>query len=260
MPRGGPPRRRPGPLFLIGWDVGGWNCERNARSRDALVVLDRAGRLCGTPWRGNLRPVINGADGTRQWLEMLLGLCGVRMPRGARAVLAIDAPLGFPEPFLALAAERRPAGPVGTHAENPYLHRAAERWLMRHGLRPLSPLKDMIGSQATKAMHALARFAPVSTACGVWSDGVCLTAVETYPTGLRRSPGLRAEAAALAAGVLRGARGLPERRDHEDALLCALLARRFALRPEDLAAPPPGTPEREGWIWLPRDALAMRGG
>lgn len=28
-----------GPLF-IGWDVGGWNCDRNASSRVALVVLD----------------------------------------------------------------------------------------------------------------------------------------------------------------------------------------------------------------------------
>lgn len=28
-----------GPL-LIGWDVGGWNCDKNPSSRDALVVLD----------------------------------------------------------------------------------------------------------------------------------------------------------------------------------------------------------------------------
>lgn len=244
-----------GPLFFVGWDVGGWNCARNARSRDALVVLDRAGRLCGAPWRGSLRPVINRARGSRDWLEALLGLCGVRAPPGARAVMAIDAPLGFPEAFLALATRLRPAGAVGSHAENPYLHRAAERHLMRCGLRPLSPLKDMIGSQATKAMHVLARFAPRAAGCGVWSDGACLTALETYPSGLRRSPALRAEAAALAPATVRGTRGVPERRDREDALLCALLARRFALRPQTLVPPPAGTPAREGWIWLPRDAL-----
>ena len=28
--------------FFIGWDVGGWNCEKNAKSRDALVILDSA--------------------------------------------------------------------------------------------------------------------------------------------------------------------------------------------------------------------------
>jgi hypothetical protein len=26
--------------FFIGWDVGGWNCDKNRESRDALVILD----------------------------------------------------------------------------------------------------------------------------------------------------------------------------------------------------------------------------
>ena len=37
------------PVF-IGWDVGGWNCDRNSKSRDALVVLDASGEtLAGAP-------------------------------------------------------------------------------------------------------------------------------------------------------------------------------------------------------------------
>jgi hypothetical protein len=26
--------------YFIGWDVGGWNCEANPNSRDAIVILD----------------------------------------------------------------------------------------------------------------------------------------------------------------------------------------------------------------------------
>ena len=28
------------PAFFIGWDVGGWNCDKNGESRDAIVILD----------------------------------------------------------------------------------------------------------------------------------------------------------------------------------------------------------------------------
>lgn len=41
--------------YYIGWDVGAWNCDRNAASRDAIVILDAARRVIGTPGRGNLR-------------------------------------------------------------------------------------------------------------------------------------------------------------------------------------------------------------
>jgi len=26
--------------YSIGWDVGGWNCDHNATSRDAIVILN----------------------------------------------------------------------------------------------------------------------------------------------------------------------------------------------------------------------------
>ena len=34
------PSTIPTETLYIGWDVGGWSCEHNANSRDALVVLD----------------------------------------------------------------------------------------------------------------------------------------------------------------------------------------------------------------------------
>jgi hypothetical protein len=45
----------------IGWDVGGWNCDKDSKSRDALVIVGARGELLGQPWRGNLRHVINEA-------------------------------------------------------------------------------------------------------------------------------------------------------------------------------------------------------
>ena len=48
--------------IYIGWDVGGWNCDKNKSSRDALVVLDANRTLLGQPWRGNLCAAINQAN------------------------------------------------------------------------------------------------------------------------------------------------------------------------------------------------------
>lgn len=28
------------PAYFVGWDVGGWNCDNNSESRDAIVILD----------------------------------------------------------------------------------------------------------------------------------------------------------------------------------------------------------------------------
>ena len=44
--------------FSIGWDVGGWNCDSNANSRDAIVILDDSLDIVGKPWRGSLREAI----------------------------------------------------------------------------------------------------------------------------------------------------------------------------------------------------------
>ncbi|GGO76751.1 hypothetical protein GCM10011348_04700 [Marinobacterium nitratireducens] len=60
--------------YYIDWNVGGWNCEKNARSRDALVILDPQQQLVGTPWRGNLRATIHAAIDDRDWIERLIHL------------------------------------------------------------------------------------------------------------------------------------------------------------------------------------------
>lgn len=233
-------------MRYIGWDVGGWNCDKNGRSRDALVILDADLQLMGRPWRGNLRATINAAPSSAAFVDALLALCGAPAALGqAPSTLAIDTPLGFSQEFVRLISGLQAAGPLGQSDQNPYLFRQTERQLFTAGLRPLSAVKDMIGSQATKGMHVLARFAPAAARCGVWHQDR-LTVIEAYPSACKRS--------ALVQG-LQSAFGRLAHDDLDDALTCDLIAHLFATRPEVLTTPAPSVPVSEGWIWVPRDGL-----
>lgn len=251
--------------FFVGWDVGGWNCDNNRKSRDALIILDADRNIVGTPWRGNLRTSINDAETSQEWLAKIFALCRADWPPGhARAILAIDTPLGFSNAFLHLATRLAHTGPVGQSDTNPYLFRATEQFLFYHGLKPLSAIKDMIGSQSTKGMHALAKFAPLVTACGVWGDGTQLTAIEAYPSACRNSrriSGLLGRYA-VTERVQPAERQWVVQIDHEDkldALTCASVAWLFANDPSALVPPSEEIPSSEGWIWVPKDGLPATG-
>gem|GEM_PF-1112394 len=109
-------------------------------------------------------------------------------------------------------------------------------------------IKDMIGSQATKGIHVLARFAPKVVECGVWSDGSNLTAIEAYPSACKRSETIQA---------LRRPYSALTHADCEDALTCALVASLFAEKRGALQQPEADVSVSEGWIWVPRDAFAQ---
>jgi hypothetical protein len=239
-------RAGPSLAFFIGWDVGGWNCSRNPRSRDAIVVLDETLTLVGQPWRGNLRGEINQATGTRVFLDRLFSLCRAgSLPDAARVTLAIDTPLGFSQEFVQLVTRQQYTEPIEGSSTNPYLYRQTERYLFERGLRPLSAIKDMIGSQATKGIHVLAKFAPAVERCGVWRGGTSLTVLEAYPAACKSSPSIAALRQQIA--------DQPRHPDKQDALTCALIAYLFAQRPEQLIAPSQSVPASEGWIWVPQD-------
>lgn len=235
--------------FYLGWDVGGWNCDRNSKSRDAIVILDASLAIVGQPWRGNLRNSINAAETSEAWIQALFELCAAEMPQEAsHFYLAIDTPLGFSEDFISLITELKGVATLGDSFSNPYLYRRTERMLFEHGLAPLSPVKDMIGSQATKGMHVLARFAPEIASCGVWTDGRALTVLEAYPSGCQRSATIN---------KLRDRYDALNHEDKEDALICALVAYLYVMQRDLLAAPDSDISVSEGWIWLPKDALGQ---
>ena len=233
------------PVYFIGWDVGGWNCDKNSKSRDAIVILDGSLRLVGNPWRGNLRESINEAESASEWGERLFGLCdGGIFEKDAEVILAIDTPLGFPQEFLSLANGLKGVSVVNDSATNRYLYRRTERYLFELGLKPLSPIKDMIGSHATKGMHVLGKFAPKLASCGVWNNQKGFVAIESYPTACRNAPLVR---------KLREGFGPTNHSDAEDALVCALMAYLFATNPDTLEQPDGDVPQEEGWIWIPKD-------
>jgi hypothetical protein len=232
--------------WFIGWDVGGWNCDKNGKSRDAIVILDASRAVVGKPWRGNLRLTINAAANSEAFVAALFELCEVQTKVGdASVTLAIDTPLGFSAEFARLVTGLQSVGEVGSSDTNPYLFRQTERRLFEHGLKPLSAIKDMIGSQATKGMHVLGRFARTAIRCGVWREGN-LTAIEAYPSACKNSATVRA---------LQEPLGALAHGDLDDALTCALIAYLFVNQPEVLLAPEPAVPITEGWIWVPRDGL-----
>jgi predicted nuclease with RNAse H fold len=228
--------------YYVGWDVGGWNCDKNPNSRDAIVILDADGAATGSSWRGNLTKYINVAAKTHEFLDQLFVICGRGdvESQGHRVVLAIDAPLGFPEAFQRLLSLNAFPTEIGTSASNEYLFRVTERRLVDEGVQPLSAIKDMIGSQATKAMHVVAKFASNSPEIGVWSDGELLTVIETYPALCRSR-----------LGQDRPKSSGPEA-DIADAEICARVALAFGQNRGSLEAPIPGLPINEGWIWAPK--------
>jgi predicted nuclease with RNAse H fold len=231
--------------FFIGWDVGGWNCDKNPRSRDAIVILDSALTFVGQPWRGNLRECISSASTTHDWLSSLFSKCQAEFPStSVQVTMAIDTPLGFSEEFANLVTDLKWTEPSGGSDGNPYLFRQTERHLLRKGNRPLSAVKDMIGSQATKGMHVLAKFAPVAESCGVWTDGKAFRAIETYPAACKSTKVVK---------QLRKGRKTLEPDDLNDALTCALIAHLFAADRAALEPPTQNVPHREGWIWVPWD-------
>lgn len=242
--------------FYIGWDVGGWNCDKNGKSRDAIVILDAALQIVGKPWRGNLRAVINSAIGAEAFIHALFAHCGApgANPQGVEAAqltaprhtLAIDTPLGFSQAFVNLATGLQCVESIGQSNSNPYLFRRTERFLFEHGLTPLSAVKDMIGSQATKGMHTLAKFAPHRAGCGVWTDSRDLVAIEAYPSACKTSQTM---------AMLRQGYPTLDHVDKTDALTCALVAYLFDQRRDTLAEPNDDVPPGEGWIWVPGDVL-----
>jgi len=232
---------------FIGWDVGAWHCDTNSKSRDAIVILDSELKIVGAPWRGNLRESINNAASTTDWIKALFKLCETAAPEaGKSCVMGIDTPLGFSDAFVQLLTQRTAVPVSKNFPENTYLFRQTERFLFGKGLRPLSAVQDMIGTQATKGMHVLAKFAPIIQSCGIWTDGQQLTAIEAYPAASKNS--------AIIKKLKENFQSLGHE-DKDDAHTCALLAYLFAKERTQLVSPDDAISKQEGWIWVPRDGM-----
>lgn len=247
--------------WFIGWDVGAWHCDKGD-SRDALVILNHQGKLLGKPWRGNLRSCIAQSESFSQWLHLVACLCGLQllsqMAQAPHAVtLAIDTPLGFSSDFVALLSGAATTKPFSKFSENPYLYRETELLLFQHGFSPLSAVKDMIGSQATKGLHFLRKFGFTPTPNGIWQLNQSsqnyghYRAFESYPTVLKTS--------ALVDQYIKQLRTLTNfdswHQDIQDAAYCAIAALLQTQHPELMAAPEKDV-SAESWIYVPKECLS----
>lgn len=254
--------------YFIGWDVGGWNCDKNVNSRDAIVVMNANREVVGNAWRGNLRTLINQAQSAHELIAGLFKLCQVpnNLTPHDHVLLAIDIPLGFSTAFIDLLVKKKVADKIADSANNPYLYRYTERFLFKHGLKPLSSIKDMIGSQSTKGMHLLAKFMPIEESCGVWSDGESIKAIEAYPSACKHSicvnelltPFLEqpAEFNQQTKKATRTPLTEWQNADEFDALICALLGWCQIKQPELIVQPDKLASPQEGWIFVPVDSLS----
>jgi hypothetical protein len=147
----------------MGWDVRGLHCDRNKNSRDALVLLEATndGLEALEKWRRNLRDVLVALTGTPLICEML-ALRGLRQAGPLDLTIAIDTPLGWPQAMLCLANGGQPTHVPQDDDMNPYTRRATEVNLVQRGYRPLSTVRDMLGSQSTKGIHFLQAAATVA--------------------------------------------------------------------------------------------------
>lgn len=248
------------PLRLfVGWDVGGWHCDRNASSRDALIVTRFNGAevvVEGKPWRGNLRSILMAKSGDAL-VTAMLDLCGVASEPATEVVIAIDTPLGWPSAMMRLAQGGATSFVSAKDGENPYTRRATELALIQRGYAPLSAVRDMLGSQSTKGLHFLRVAGLQEVSPGVWrrdeKEDRTVTAIETYPAvalQMARLRELQADVLSRTQGGLRSG-GKPLHDDTRDALACALVAFLFAERPAMIEPIPSEILTGEGWIVLP---------
>lgn len=243
-------------LFL-GWDVGGWHCDRNKLSRDALVLLGLNGKApvpIGRPWRGNLRSLFTSQIGDHL-IGSMLRLCGFDVEEPYSLTIAIDTPLGWPVAMLDLVCGGPPV-PVGpSDGENLYTRRRTELELVRQGHTPLSAVRDMLGSQSTKGIHFLRAAGLEEHSIGIWSGSSGereITAIETYPA-VALSRGRAAELHSGATSLLTSSAGNGQLHDDvRDALACAVVAYLFSECAEEVEDIPTDVPAQEGWIVLPR--------
>jgi hypothetical protein len=229
-----------------------------------LVVLEdgtEGPAPTGQPWRNNLRSLLDGGVSGPDLALAVLALCRVVARTPFVATIAIDTPLGWPKPMLDLVVSGSVVAVPEKADANPYLFRQSELALFGHDHRPLSTVRDMIGSQSTKGVHFLTRAGMLRSSVGVWvrsDSGNCVTAIETYPAPCGKSEIVAGWYSRLAASPViqkTCSKGPNVRADVEDALRCAIVAWLYATLPGSLVQPDGSGPVEEGWIWLPADCL-----
>ena len=244
------------PLRIIGID-----CATNEAARGlALGVLDDQGlRLADATVAGRERPSHSIVE---EWLTA----------SEAPAVIAVDAPLGWPR-HMAESLDRHSAGTTIETPPDAMFRRSTDLYIQREiGKTPLDVGADRIARTAHAALRLLGHLRDsIGSAIPLAWDPATLdghAAIEVYPAATLIAHGIRStcykkqkepvhvEGRREIVAALRQKMTIPVRlvaalsgnADVLDAAVCVLAAEDFLA---GRATPPPdrGTAEREGWIW-----------
>ncbi|MBY5920942.1 DUF429 domain-containing protein [Ferrimonas balearica] len=243
-------------VIAIGWDVGGWQGKKQAVAVAAWRRGDKA-----VTWLG-ISPAFSLSQRAPLSLDTLLSPAGVSVDVVAKAkqvTIGIDAPLAYPLAFKRLLAGE-PVLDTAPQAEidNPLAYRDCERWVhWTFGKKPMSPVFDRLGNNATVAMsalHALRRQG--YSVLPQDADEAIRAVIEVYPALLKDA----AESASPAKPMFRPflPDPVPQTGDVYDAALAALVAlghglcalgEEEALSLPCILGPAPGYVRDEGWVY-----------
>ncbi len=290
--------------YYVGWDVGAWGCAKTmfaASSQDCITILGEDGKLLFA-WMGN----ICDYNQTSSLIGLLNSLIKENKKNPSnkniiinlikkvdkdkdekyikdtdKLIIAVDAILGMPKQALRLFQLNETIGAKEGDLLNSdgdllnsddewktFVFRLVERNL--HHKSPLSVLKDMLGSQSTKALFTLKRWGFTwSEESFIWKNGDNI-ALETYPSAASSNViKIVNEELQLVEGseIKYGSKEQyiakldakiddDEKRwlDLNDSLICANIAKEFVKNENELCHPSDNEiddAKQEGWIWLP---------
>lgn len=247
-----------------------------------IIGLDAASQRSNfgyaVAWLGNGNLVIEEAgllESEDDGEDRILSL-GRRLAGASEALIAVDAPLGWPAEMGRVLAAHRAGFPIPLPKDQMF-RRVTDRFVAQtFGKTPLEVGADKIARASHEALRVLGQLRadsgkPIPLAWNPQVDEACV--IEVYPAATLKARRLRdtgykkTDQAEQREGIARALLGrMPDlnryvgyRADVFDACLCALAAADFlhgetlAPSPEDMAAV-----RREGWIWVRRPAADQR--
>jgi hypothetical protein len=233
---------------------------------DCAVDDSRVGLASGQ-WDGSEMRVLEVAPGRSGVEDIIVNWMG-----GRPAVLALDAPLGWPILMGRELAVHRAGDPIGTPPNSLFRRETDRRVYELTGRQPLDVGADRIGRTAHAALKLVASirrrtgqplpllWAPSEAASGgvieVYPAGT-LTSLGALASGYKKSAdpdhlaGRRRILTELERQLILDVDPLPmiQNADVLDAVICLLAAADF-LSGRAHAPSEPGQFEQEGWIWL----------
>lgn len=270
--------------YFVGWDVGAWNCEKTKfadGSQDSVVVLKKNCEDIDLQfaWMGNIYE--REETNFNSWCDFLKILISDKKnvifhnkelfndieKNKCNFVVAIDAILGCPQAAYNIWNLREPLDNnknIGYNKAN-FIYRTTENVIQS---TPLSVVKDMLGSQSTKALYLL------KTMGMNWNEKTFQwrkdddIAFETYPAAaasnyatfellkskeiyIGKHQGYYDYINKNIIDIKKLKKAKNKYSDFIDALVCAQVA-----TTENLSAPSEketAAAQKEGWIWLPRN-------